>query len=223
MQHTDELPVKKEKKRAKRRRLLIESRPKLLILDLNGVLVKRIPFSSDYSVRPYCREFIKHFSKLFTLAVWTSISRANGKLIVKDLFSDFIVANSEVETPSDKLELLFCYYQDQCVIPDEDDYDDAEGAAIAIQSALDPAIKPVYTKPLNKVWSRFPLYTEKNTLLLDDSPSKCKVNPTCTSPFFPVSYTGAKDDEELKPGSVLWLQLEAAASWGIEEGGQEES
>jgi len=208
------------KRKAVAKLAYLQSQPKLLVLDLNGVLIRRIERS--YVLRPYVREFIKHFARLYRLATWTSISKANANLIVKDLFGDLVceapkkgkaatvtTGSGSSCTSSEegaKVELLFTWYQQQCVIADEDD-------GIPPDDLLDPETKPVFLKPLQKIWSRFPLYNNLNTIILDDSPEKMLKNDLalCVQPssFDPSK---ADSDEELKPGSSLWQRLEELAS-----------
>lgn len=205
-----------------------QSQPKLLVLDLNGVLIRRIERS--YVLRPYAREFIKHFARLYRLSVWTSISKCNGKPIVKDLFGDIVcdppgkgkaatatTGSGPSCTSSEEganVELLFAWYQQQCVIADEDD-------GVPPNDLLDPDVKPLFLKPLQKIWSRFPLYNNLNTIILDDSPEKMLKNDValCVQPkSFDLSKTDS--DEELKPGNSLWQRLEElATSYEVEEEG----
>jgi len=41
--------------------------------------------------------------------------------------------------------------------------------------------KPLLTKPLTKVWSMFPAFSARNTVVLDDDPLKLRCNPAGTS------------------------------------------
>ena len=225
------------KRKAERRNKFIRSVPKLLVLDLNGVLIRRKPYpETTYTVRPYCREFLAHFASLYRLAVWTSISRARGKEILADLFpsctyvrhprggsaapgvDEAAISESAAAAagagPSLRpgaeekpLELLFAYHQDQCRVADEDDGVDPE-------DLIDPDIKPTFLKSLARVWGRFPIYSAANTLLLDDTPAKTSKNPS-TNVIHPKPFDfhdgEGEEDEELRPGGALWRVLEARA------------
>lgn len=243
------------KRKAERRQKFIHSLPKLLVLDLNGVLIRRKNYpETGYTLRPYVREFLAHFAKIYRLAVWTSISKTHGKPIISDLFpaATFVphprgggaapgideaaasasAARAAGAGPSSKaadsvllpdgdgssMELLFAYYQDQCVIAD----DECPGINPPDLLATVSRPKPTFLKALSRIWSRFPLYSASNTILLDDTPAKTANNfPACVIHPMPFAFDDIANkatagsvgagDEELKSGGRLWRLLEARA------------
>ena len=137
---------------------LIHVQP-LLILDLNGILCHRIRHRAPGSYRPSAAHiantpiiarvdlisFLTFLDAHFTLAVWTSAKTKTAKQLVSFLFPVPI-----------KERLLFIWGQSKC-------------NAIHIEGKE----KPLYQKPLSRVWDEYPLWDTTNTLLMDDSPKKC--------------------------------------------------
>ena len=131
----------------------------LLILDLNGILCHRIRQKEPGKYRPSAAHiantpiiarvdlipFLNFLDAHFTLAVWTSAKTKTAKQLVSLLFPVPI-----------KERLLFIWGQPKC------DTIHIEGQE-----------KPLYQKPLNRVWDEYPLWDTTNTLLIDDSPKKC--------------------------------------------------
>lgn len=62
---------------------------KLLIFDLNKVLIYRKPFSSYHIPRPHVKDFIKGMGNRFDIGVWTSMTKKNGKKVVDSLFDEY--------------------------------------------------------------------------------------------------------------------------------------
>lgn len=124
---------------------------KLLIFDLNKVLVHRKPLCSNrFVVRPYVTEFLRHISTLFTLAVWTSGRRKNVRDILGLLFGASTVTSSSNAVrcePTDPIPLLFEWFQTKC-----------------IEVPLEGKEKPLFVKELSKVWNEFPVFDESNTV-----------------------------------------------------------
>ena len=111
---------------------------KLLVFDINKVLLHRQAKTSFFKIRPYAYEFIAGMSQRYTLAVWTSMTKKSAKPILADLF------------PQQHIPLLFNWYQNRChSIPNE----------------LIPDGKPLFLKELSKVWGEFAQFNESNTVL----------------------------------------------------------
>lgn len=111
-------------------------RRKLLIFDINKVLLYRQAKTSYFKVRPFAHEFIAGMSERFTLAVWTSMTKKCAKPILSELF------------PRDSAPLLFNWYQNRCnAIPGEN---------------VDE--KPLFLKELSRVWGEYRQYNESNTV-----------------------------------------------------------
>ena len=86
----------------KRRRLNSEEAlPRLLVCDLNGVLVLKKSNSST-TVRPNAAEFLRTMSKYYTLGIWSSGRRKTVKSIMKKVL------------PQDDVQFLFVWSQEKC-------------------------------------------------------------------------------------------------------------
>ncbi|KAK9116022.1 hypothetical protein Sjap_014969 [Stephania japonica] len=178
------------------------SRRKLLVLDLNGVLVDvicNVPpgYSPDIRIRrkavfkrPSCDDFLKFCFERFDVGVWSSKVKKN----VDDLV-DFLMGDM-------KRHLLFCWDRSHCT----------ETGRRTIENRH----KPMVLKELKKLWyaQEFNLpwengdYDISNTLLLDDSPYKALLNPPNTA-IFPHAYTFKDDkDNSLGPGGDIRVYLE---------------
>jgi len=59
---------------------------RLLIFDLNKVLISKVKNTSFYHIRPFASEFLHDLSKVYTFAVWTSMKKNTVKKIIKSLF-----------------------------------------------------------------------------------------------------------------------------------------
>lgn len=137
----------------------------LIVLDVNGILCHRVRHHQSAKVtKEQLREpitnvaatpviprtdlikFLTFLDSQFCLAVWTSAKLKNAKALIKALFPSSI---------SDRL--LFVWAQHNC------DRIASEGDADLL-----------YEKNLAKVWEKYPLWHEQNTVLLDDSRDKCQ-------------------------------------------------
>ncbi|KAF9624556.1 hypothetical protein IFM89_011730 [Coptis chinensis] len=180
-------------------------RRKLLILDLNGLLVDIVSslphgYQADKRVakkallkRPFCDDFLKFCFQRFRVGVWSSRTRRNVDTVVDYIMADF------------RHELLFCWDQSHCT-------------TTGFYTLADRH-KPLVLKELRKLWDKhvpsLPWekgeYNESNTLLLDDSPYKALLNPPHTA-IFPVSYKFQNsNDNSLAPGGDLRIYLEGLA------------
>ena len=96
---------KKQKKRDEAQ--LIEERSmkkKLLIFDINKVLVTRKPMTTHYRIRPHAHEFVADMAERYELAVWTSMTKKCAKPILADVF------------PPDRFDLACRWYQNKCTV-----------------------------------------------------------------------------------------------------------
>jgi hypothetical protein len=109
---------------------------KLIIFDINKVLLFRQAKSSKYTLRPHAREFIESMSERFTLAVWTSMTKRFAVQILADIF------------PNEETPLLFHWYQNRC-------------RTIEAENKVD---KPLFLKELSKVWGEHSRYNDSNTV-----------------------------------------------------------
>ncbi|XP_062116739.1 uncharacterized protein LOC133830710 isoform X2 [Humulus lupulus] len=153
------------------RTLVSRSQKKLLILDVNGLLVDFVSggdrqFRPDIIIskkavykRPYCDEFIEFCFEKFNVGVWSSRMKWNMDKVIWFLFD------------KSRHKLLFCWDQSHC---------SATGT-----NTLENNNKPLVFKELRKLWEKLEPnlpweigeYDETNTLLLDDSPYKALRNP----------------------------------------------
>ena len=145
---------------------------KLLILDINNVLISRSKFGcSDFNVRPHCKEFLLSMNDRFSLAIWTSMKKKTAKLFINIILG---------ELPT--ITLKFIWYQPKCIIVknnadhrinrDPLDLDDANNTTTSIW--IDE--KPVFLKDLSIVWKEYTYYNDSNTIIVDDSVEKCLNN-----------------------------------------------
>ncbi|KAH1131166.1 hypothetical protein J1N35_002544 [Gossypium stocksii] len=179
-------------------------RKKLLVLDLNGILVdvvqqpNRKPNTrvdgKGVFIRPFCVEFLEFCFETFNVGIWSSrVNRNMTKMIGLLLRKQW------------KRKLFFCWDRKRCTITKFKTLENEE--------------KPLVLKELRKLWDRclpeLPWrkgdYDESNTLLLDDSPYKALRNPANTGIFpYPYQYTDA-DDHSLAPGGDIRDYLERIA------------
>ena len=143
-----------------------QSKP-LLILDLNNVLVYReyqdalapeqaavIPSAVLIGKRltwkrPHVDEFLEYIFSKFNVAVWSSAMQFNVDLQCEFVFGD------------KRKQLVFEWDQSKCLV------EPRPGAP-----------KPLFIKPLQKIWSAFPQFSAEDTIIVDDSMEKMKVNPS---------------------------------------------
>lgn len=141
-------------------------RKKLLILDMNNLLVARVyshtletehPQAIDYIPtadllgthytwkRPDLDMFLDYCFENFNVAVWTSARKHNADKLCEYVFG-----------PKRRHMLLWEFNQEHCTYIKDDD---------------------VFEKNLSTVWDQFKRYSAKNTLILDDSNDKMRNNP----------------------------------------------
>lgn len=89
--------------------------------------------------------FLTMLDQSFTLAVWTSAKLNTAKQMVTALIP-----------PAVRSRLMFVWGQNRCQ---------------RAQGIVDR--RPIFRKPLSKVWDAYPIWNEHNTLMIDDSPEKC--------------------------------------------------
>ncbi|KAI7732294.1 hypothetical protein M8C21_028007, partial [Ambrosia artemisiifolia] len=173
-----------------------QSGKKLLVLDVNGLLVDivadpdegykpdKIIGSKAVFKRPFCDEFLKFCFEKFNVGVWTSRTRRNIEPLLMFLGID-------------TKQLLFCWNQFHCT---RTGFNTIENSG-----------KPLVLKELKKLWDKqdpyLPWYrgdyNETNTVFLDDSPYKALRNPPNTA-IFPHSYS-YRDTQDNGLGSVSML------------------
>lgn len=178
------------------------SKKKLLILDVNGLLVDFVPYfpdgyTPDFVIsrkavfkRPFCDDFLQFCFERFEVGIWSSRTWKNLNMLVKLLMGD------------SRHKLLFCWDQSHCTT--------------TRFTTIENDRKPLVLKELKKIWENLEpnlpwkkgQFDASNTLLLDDSPYKALRNPANTA-VFPTSYRYKDtDDTSLGPGGDLRTYLE---------------
>lgn len=173
------------------------SRRKLLVLDVNGLLVdtyfhkEPLPKESpDARVgnffvykRPFCGEFLQFCLENFVVGIWSSAREYNVNNLVNYVFGDT------------KEKLAFSWHQSDCT-------------DVGLK-APDNQFKPLFLKELSKLWGKvkgdLPWsigdYGPFNTLLVDDTPYKAILNPPNTG-IFPRSYTAQDYGDDFLGGAL---------------------
>ena len=174
----------------------------LLVLDLNGILCRRIRYNklsfkdgerinfrpsvghiagTPVVAREDLQPMLSYLDAHFTLAVWTSAKLATARGLIAMLFPPDI-ANR----------LLFVWGQDRCDATRPDDADgtgikgknnvedgasdepDTVGDAVGGKSNTKDNFDIIFEKSLGKVWGMYPIWDATNSILVDDSPEKAR-------------------------------------------------
>ena len=171
---------------------------KLIIFDLNGLLVyrirgndktKKIPKSKyDYKInkfkiwiRPNAKDFLKYCLLHFNVAIWSTAQIHNILPLIDLLFNE-----------EDKKKIVFIWGQSECT---------PSGKFSSINKH-----KELVFKETSKIWDQFQEYNETNTLLIDDDEYKAERNVPFTA-IHPNSWVGDKDDNFLSNTKIIsWLE-----------------
>ncbi|KAJ6766517.1 NUCLEAR LIM INTERACTOR-INTERACTING FACTOR-RELATED [Salix purpurea] len=184
----------------------IPVRKKLLILDINGVLVDIVSSPpkghiADIKIakraifrRPFCFDFLNFCFERFEVGIWSSRTRKNVDSVIEFAMGDM------------QKKLLFCWDLSKCT---------------ATQfRTLENRHKPLVFKELRRIWekddSELPWekgdYSQSNTMLLDDSPYKALLNPAHTAIFpYPYQFQN-RNDNSLGAGGDIRVYLEELAA-----------
>ncbi|XP_021691565.1 uncharacterized protein LOC110672940 isoform X2 [Hevea brasiliensis] len=156
---------------------------KLLVLDLNGLLVDIVSsspknFKPDIRIRgraiftrPFCLDFLNFCFERFEVGIWSSRIKKNMDDVINYVMGDM------------KHKLMFCWDLSRCTMTQF--------------NTLENKHKPLVFKELRRIWEKHDpelpwekrFYNESDTLLLDDSPYKALLNPVsfgahCNIPLF---------------------------------------
>jgi NLI interacting factor-like phosphatase len=176
----------------------------LLILDLNGILCHRIrrrpnqdpPIISEYRSqlgpkvahtpiipRPDLLHFLEYLDRHFCLAIWTSAKPKTAKKLV-----DLLIPKSI------KDRLLFVWSQGHCFV--DETPSDTESK------------ETIFIKDLDLVWQKFPIWNQRNTILMDDSPEKCvRWKGNALHPP-PLHGRKQKSPGETEDSATIWISDE---------------
>jgi len=143
--------------------------PFLIVLDMNGVLLKRTDSYDHGTLRPHLEKLIdtmwNHYPRL-NVAVWSSMMAKNLNPLVKLAFGERADG------------LAFVWDQEWCT-----------------KLSVRGMSKPLLRKDLEWLESSpFAFYAPANVLLVDDDPVKCTENPKGTA-LHPATFDGTPDDE----------------------------
>ncbi|CDP08406.1 unnamed protein product [Coffea canephora] len=145
------------------------SNKKLLILDLNGVVMAnalgRRTRNRDFNFRPHCFAFLQFCFSYFDVAVWSSKQRHNIEPVLESL--------STLLKQNIKDKLIFVWDQSRCIV--------------AKTRLKENADKKVMFKELKSVWADYRSYNSSNTILVDDSPYKSFIN-SISIPDHPIAF-----------------------------------
>ena len=145
--------------------------------------------------RPGLGDFLAFAFAHFDVAVWSSVSPSNIRLLIPYVFGDLAGR------------LRFAFDQSRCEIAPGDSTNSAEPNCPAASRPK----KPLFLKNLSEVWRDFPCYGPQNTLLVDNDDEKSRNNPP-ECHFNPGTWLrSAQDDRALFSGGHLRLLLEARA------------
>ncbi|KAK1352937.1 ubiquitin-like domain-containing CTD phosphatase 1 [Heracleum sosnowskyi] len=173
------------------------SRRKLLVLDINGLLadiVEPIPRGNETFLRvgrkavfkrPHCEDFMLFCLERFDVGIWSSRTKENVDSILARLLGYDI-----------RFQLKFCWGQSNCTVTNF--------------KTRESGNKFVMYKEIKKL-SAIGGYDESNTLLVDDTPYKTYKNPPNTA-IFPNTYNYKNlEDDSLGPEGDLRVYLEGLA------------
>mmetsp|Transcript_40014 Transcript_40014/g.89727 ORF Transcript_40014/g.89727 Transcript_40014/m.89727 type:complete len:284 (-) Transcript_40014:107-958(-) len=155
--------------------------PRLVILDMNGLLIKRNQNNKKAAqMRPHLDEFLERLWSLeqrgAKFAVWSSMMERNLWPLVEEVFG---------ERSSD---LAFVWDQSWCT-----------------ESWRRDMVKPLLSKELIKLaeteWGE---YLPDRVLLIDDDEIKCRSNEECTA-IHPTTFEGFEEGWESDDLELLYL------------------
>ncbi|KAK1352951.1 ubiquitin-like domain-containing CTD phosphatase 1 [Heracleum sosnowskyi] len=178
------------------------SRRKLLVLDINGLLadiVEPIPRGNETFLRVgrkavfkrlHCEDFMLFCLERFDVGTWSSRTKENVESILARLLGYDI-----------RFQLKFCWSQSNCTVTNF--------------KTRESGNKFVMYKEIKKL-SAIGGYDESNTLLVDDTPYKAYKNPISylhpNTTIFPNTYNYKNlEDDSLGPEGDLRVYLEGLA------------
>jgi len=174
---------------------------RLIVLDLNGVLIYRVAGTIRYAMRPHAISLLNHLATRCELALWTSSKKDTVKRLFKTLFTE--------RSGFCQSRFLFVWCQNRCSqepapSPHSEEGGDGSGAAA-------PA-KPLFWKEIKKIWDEYPDFAyEGGCYLMDDSLCKLERNPASTRIHVPTylgpDSSGVDRDDVMKLGGDMYTML----------------
>ncbi|CAF1154293.1 unnamed protein product [Didymodactylos carnosus] len=169
---------------------------RLLILDLNGILIHRI-YKKDYIkyqklfqnefnnftltqprfkgnfciwFRPNVQQFISWCLEHFNVAIWSSVQKHNMEPLLETL----------LPTEDDRSKLLFWWHQENCLMEENSNKNEAGKQSTSFYKVLDEVWKRV---DLEEKWliEQPGENWRQQTLMIDDNKTKVRDNPQFTS------------------------------------------
>ncbi|XP_050229740.1 uncharacterized protein LOC126678872 [Mercurialis annua] len=139
--------------------------------------------------RPYCDEFVKFCFERFEVGIWSSAIEKNLNNVLGCLLGEL------------RSKVLFAWDQEECT---------DSGL-----KSLENNEKPLFFKELRKLWeSKSPSlgqFSSSNTLMIDDKPYKCLLNPPNTGIFIDEYKAGLGNDDVLGENGELRVFLDGVA------------
>lgn len=172
----------------------------LLVLDLNGTLLYRPNFSSNYLPRPFLAPFLAYCLANHSVLIWSSATPPNVSAICGKLFR-----------PNDRRNLLGEWARDTLGLTPEQYV-----SKVQVYKRLDRIWDDLHLSTTHPLAHQGQKWGQENTLLIDDSPMKASAQPynLVRIPEF------AKDNATDQGGGELGLlgqvvgYLEEARRWG---------
>jgi hypothetical protein len=134
---------------------VVRKQRKLLIFDLNKVVMFHNPYFQSAILRPFAQEFIKGMHMHYNIAIWTS----KNKKYIRD----------DIATLFGGIDLLFEWYQPACVrkpkdVSGPDALPNSFNSTSNAYSVGSEKLAYTLSKPLSKVWQCYPEFHEYNTV-----------------------------------------------------------
>ena len=169
----------------------MNSPTRFLLLDINGLLCCKVPKGQKYKnydksdilklnsykviIRPYCREFLEKCYSQFTIGFFTSTCEWNVKAILNKLL-----------TPEQHKATVLMWFRDRTRFDPDTSHEVSGFDTIKV---LDDIFQ-------NPMVNEKRLYSEQNTVLIDDSETKTRFNDPANI-IICKAFTGEENDQGL--------------------------
>ncbi|KAI4117311.1 MAG: hypothetical protein LQ345_002423 [Seirophora villosa] len=170
--------------------------PLLLVLDLNGTLLYRPKASSHHKPRPALRPFLMHCISNYKVLIWSSASLHNVTAICSNIF-----------TPEERKVLLGEWARDTLGLSPQQ-----YAAKVQVYKRLDRIWNTDGIQSAHPHFANGGRWSQKNTLLLDDSVLKASAQPYNAVIVPEFVKEGDKEGTEVLGQVVAYLKM--AATYG---------